>query len=212
MLHVIDDDEPVRQALAMLLRSAGISVETYPSSLAFLDALPCLGEAGVGCVLTDVRMPGLDGVELVRRLKQRGFRRPVIVMTAHGDVQTAVRAMKAGALDFIEKPFDEEALLTVLKGALASQGRPQVPPEADPAADEARARIAALSPREREVLDRLMVGKLNKTIANDLGLSPRTVEVHRARLMTRLEAGSIAEAVRLAVRAEFRGHAADDGT
>jgi two-component system response regulator FixJ len=100
----------------------------------------------------------------------------------------------------------------VLKGALASQERPQVPPEADPAADEARARIAALSPREREVLDRLMVGKPNKTIANELGLSPRTVEVHRARLMTRLEAGSIAEAVRLAVRAEFRGHAADDGT
>jgi two-component system, LuxR family, response regulator FixJ len=203
-VHVIDDDEPVRRAIAMLLRSAGVPAATHPSGLAFLDALPALGEEGVGCVLTDVRMPGLDGVELLRRLGERGFGWPVVVMTAHGDVPTAVRAMKAGAADFVEKPFDDEALLAAIEAALAAPGPPPgAAGTADPAAAEAAARVAALSPREREVLDRIMAGKPNKTIANELGLSPRTVEVHRARLMARLGVGSVAEAVRLAVRAEF---------
>jgi two-component system, LuxR family, response regulator FixJ len=213
-VHVIDDDEPVRRAVAMLLRSAGVPVATHPSGLAFLDALTVLGEEGAGCVLTDVRMPGLDGVELLRRLGERGFRRPVVVITAHGDVPTAVRAMKAGAADFIDKPFDDKALLASVEAALTA---PESPPPvaagaADPAAAEAAARIAALSPREREVLDRMMAGMSNKAIANELGLSPRTVEVHRARLMARLGVGSVAEAVRLAVRAELGRRDASDGS
>ena len=199
---VVDDDDAVRRALAMLFRSAGIPAETYPSGLAFLEALPSLCADAVGCVLTDVRMPGVDGLELLRHLQDRGFRRPVIVMTAHGDVSTAVRAMKAGAVDFVEKPFDDEALLATIDAALKA-------PQASGAAgaDDAAARIAALSPREREVLELLTAGKPNKHIARDLGLSPRTVEVHRARLMARLGVGSLAEAVRLAVQAQLGSRA-----
>ncbi|CAA9528381.1 MAG: Two-component nitrogen fixation transcriptional regulator FixJ [uncultured Solirubrobacteraceae bacterium] len=198
VVHVVDDDDAVRRALAMLFRSAGITVETHPSGLAFLDALGNLDDGAVGCVLTDVRMPGLDGLDLLRRLKECGFGRPVIVMTAHGDVSTAVRAMKAGAADFVEKPFDDQALLAATEAAL---GTPRASGAAG--ADDAAERIAALSPREREVLDLLIAGKPNKLIARDLGLSPRTVEVHRARLMARLGVGSLAEAVRLAVQAEL---------
>jgi two-component system response regulator FixJ len=197
-VHVIDDDEPVRRALAMLLRSAGIPVETYPSGGAFLDALPVLRDDAVGCVLADVRMPDLDGLELLRRLKERGFCRPVVIMTAHGDISTAVRAMKAGAADFLEKPFDDQLLLDACEAALNAS-----PASGATGIDEAAARVAALSPREREVLMLLMTGKSNKQIAWDLGLSPRTVELHRAHLMARLEVGSLAEAVRLAVQAEL---------
>jgi two-component system response regulator FixJ len=198
-VFVIDDDEAVRRAIAMLLRSAGIGAESYPSGLAFLDALPFSGEAPAECVLTDVRMPDLDGLELLRRLKERNFRGPVVVMTAHGDVSTAVRAMKAGAVDFIEKPFDDDALLAMIRTALNAADAPRVAESSV----KAFARLAALSPREREVLELLMLGKPNKAIARDLGLSPRTVEIHRARLLTRLEVGSLAEAVRLAVQAEL---------
>ena len=197
-VYVIDDDDAVRRALAMLFRSAGIPAETHPSGLAFLEALPSFHEEAVGCVLTDVRMPGLDGLELLRRLKEGGFRRPVVVMTAHGDVSTAVRAMRAGAFDFVEKPFEGEAPLAAVEAAL---GTPQAFGGAG--ADDAAVRIAALSPRERQVLDLLIAGKPNKLIARDLGLSPRTVEVHRRRMMARLGVGSLAEAVRLAVRAEL---------
>ena len=195
-VHVVDDDDAVRRALAMLFRSAGIPAETHPSGLAFLEALPSLTGAAVGCVLTDVRMPGLDGLQLLRRLQDHGLPWPVVVMTAHGDVSTAVRAMRAGAVDFVEKPFDDEALLATIEAALK-------PPQASGAAGaaDAAARIAALSPRERDVLDLLLAGKPNKLIARDLGLSPRTVEVHRRRLMARLGVGSLAEAVRLAVQA-----------
>ena len=198
-VYVIDDDEAVRRAITMLLRSAGIDAETYPSGLAFLDSLPRLGKAIVECVLTDVRMPGLDGIELLHRLKAHDFHRPVVVMTAHGDVSTAVRAMKAGAVDFIEKPFDDAALLATVGRAFETAAAP----EANKNAIEAAARLAALSPREREVLELLMAGKPNKAIARDLGLSPRTVEIHRARLLTRLEVGSLAEAVRLAVQGDL---------
>jgi two-component system, LuxR family, response regulator FixJ len=197
-VHVVDDDDAVRRALAMLFRSAGIAVAAHPSGSAFLEALPSLGGDAVGCVLTDVRMPGVDGLELLRRLKEGGFRPPVVVMTAHGDVSTAVRAMKAGAADFVEKPFDDEALLAAVGAALGAARAP-----AAGVSDDAAERIAALSPREREVLDQLVAGKPNKHIARDLGLSPRTVEVHRARMMARLGVGSLAEAVRLAVRAEL---------
>ena len=197
-VHVIDDDEPVRRALAMLLRSAGLPVETYPSGIAFLDALPLLGDDAVGCVLADVRMPELDGLELLRRLTERGFSRPIIIMTAHGDISTAVRAMKAGAVDFVEKPFDDRLLLETCEAALNAS------PASDAAGiDDAAVRVAALSPREREVLTLLMAGKSNKQIAWDLGLSPRTVELHRAHLIARLEVGSLAEAVRLAVQVEL---------
>src|SRR5918997_62475 len=151
-VHVVDDDDAVRRALAMLFRSAGIPVETHPSGSAFLEALPSLRADAVGCVLTDVRMPGLDGLELLRRLKQGGFQRPVVVMTAHGDVAMAVRAMKAGALDFIEKPFDDEALLAVTEAALGTARTPGAAAGADDAAE----RVAALSPREREVLELLI--------------------------------------------------------
>ncbi len=198
-VHVIDDDEAVRRAVAMLLRSAGIGTETYPSGLAFLDTLPLSGKALAECVLTDMRMPELDGLELLRRLKERDFRRPVVVMTAHGDVSTAVQAMKAGAVDFIEKPFDDDALLATISAALATADAPR----AASSSAEALARLAALSPREREVLDLLMLGKPNKEIARDLGLSPRTIEIHRARLLIRLGVGSLAEALRLAVQAEL---------
>lgn len=191
-VHVIDDDDAVRRAVAMLLRSARLAAETYPSGAAFLDALPLPGDGRAACcVLMDVRMPELDGLEMLRRLKARGFRAPVVVMTAHGDVSTAVQAMKAGAADFVEKPFHDEVLLAAIGAALDAAG----PPGA------AAARIEALTPREREVLALLMAGKPNKAVARELGLSPRTVEVHRARLLARLEVGSLAEAVRLAVQA-----------
>jgi two-component system response regulator FixJ len=212
VVHVIDDEEEVRWAVETLLMSAGMAVQTHPSGLAFLDALPGLGS--VGCVLTDVRMPGLDGLELLQRLRQQGFRRPVIVMTAHGDISTAVRSMKEGALDFVEKPFDDEALLAIVRVALSApesteaSGGMELPSSrggagSNPRAAEAAARIAALSPREREVLDLAMDGKPNKVIGYELGISMRTVEVHRMRLMARLGVGSLAEAVRLAVWAEL---------
>ena len=203
-VHVVDDDEAVRRAVTMLLRSAHLGAEAYPSGAALLDAMASAVEGRADCILTDIRMPGLDGLELLRRLRMGGFRGPVVVMTAHGDVPTAVRAMKAGASDFIEKPFDDETLLAVIGAAV---DKAQVPG----AAVKAAARIAQLSPREREVLDLLMAGKSNKVIARDLGLSPRTVEIHRARLMTRLGVGSLAEAVRIAVRAERSVRDSDRG-
>lgn len=196
LVHVIDDDEAVRRAIGMLLRSARIDVEIYPSALAFLDALPSLGHTHAHSVLTDVRMPEMNGIELLRCLKERGFGGPIVIMTAHGDVMTAVRAMKAGATDFIEKPFEDGALLAMVGAALDAADVP------GNGATEAAARIAALSTREREVLEFLVMGKSNKAIAHDLGLSPRTVEIHRARLMARLAVSSLAEAVRLAVLAE----------
>jgi two-component system response regulator FixJ len=196
-VHVIDDDEAVRQALAILLRSGGIAAEAHASALGFLEMLPSLREDSILCVLTDVRMPGMDGLELLQRLKARAFGRPIIVMTAHGDVCMAVQAMKAGAADFVEKPFHARDLLASVR-ALLRQPQPlaaKVP--------GAAARLALLSPREREVLDRLVAGKQNKQIARELELSPRTVEAHRARMMERLGVSSLAEVVRIAVQAEL---------
>lgn len=203
-VHVIDDDEAVRRALAMLLRSTGFRAETHVSGLAFLDALARPGRVPTECVLSDVRMPGLDGIELLRRLKERGFPGPIIVMTAHGDVSTAVQAMKAGAIDFIEKPFDDEALLSAIGAALDHSVSQKT-------VTDAAARISFLSPRERQVLQLLTAGKSNKEVARDLGLSSRTVEVHRARLMAHLGVGSLAEAVRLFVQAELEPQAGSSG-
>jgi two-component system response regulator FixJ len=210
-VHVVDDDEAVRQGITLLLRSAGFEVTTHASGLAFLEALPGLTGGPVGCVLTDVRMPGLDGIALLRRLRDSGFDRPVIVMTAHGDIATAVQAMKAGAADFVEKPFDDDALLELIETALAVvQVAHSNPPNHNQAAlhpdviDAAR-RMAELSVREREVLERLIAGKSNKVVAHELGISQRTAEVHRARMLSRLGVRTLAEAVRLAIKAELAG-------
>lgn len=195
LVHVIDDDLAIRLALEMLLHSAGFDVATYASGFAFLDAVPSLREEGAACIVTDMRMPGLDGLQLLHRLKEQRFRHPVIVMTAHGDVPSAVKVMKAGAADFVEKPFDADVILAAIDTALKAATGQGLHPE--------DSRIAELSAREREVLDMLVAGKPNKLIAAELGISPRTVEVHRARLMARLGVRSLAEAVRIAVRAEL---------
>ena len=196
LVHVVDDDEAVRDSLALLLESSGMSARTYDSAAAFLKALPNLAS---GCVLTDVRMPDLDGLELQRRLMELGVQMPVIVMTGHGDVPIAVEALKAGAADFLEKPFDDAQLLAAVSSALAAGQRAQ--DEQAALAGIAR-RLTSLTPREREVLDRLVAGQPNKTIAYDLGSSPRTVEVHRARVMEKMGVRNLPELVRMTIAAE----------
>jgi len=192
VVHIIDDDAAMRDSLGFLLQVNRIPYRLFESAMAFLADLP--GDAG--CVLTDVRMPEMNGIEMVRRLKERGYRAPVVVMTGHADVPLAIEAMKAGVVDFIEKPFDEALLLSALRTAL-EQGKAQS--EQDAALLETRKRIAALSPRESEVLGGLVDGKANKVIAYDLGISPRTVEIYRANLMTKMQARSLSELVRMAL-------------
>jgi two-component system response regulator FixJ len=195
VVHVIDDDEAVRDSLTFLLRSARLDVRAYESALAFLNALPGIG---AGCVITDVRMPELGGIDLLRRLRDRGVTMPVIVMTGHGDVPLAVEAMKVGAVDFFEKPFDDDAMLAAVRAALGAWEK-GARNESERA--ELQARVSGLSSREREVLDGLVAGLPNKTIAYDLGISPRTVEIYRANVMTKMKAGSLSELVRMALRA-----------
>jgi len=193
--HVIDDDEAVRNSLAFLFECAGLPVQTYDSALAFLDVAPGLQ---AGCIVTDVRMPDMDGLALQRRLLELGVRLPLIVITGHGDVPVAVQALKAGAADFIEKPFDDEVLLAGVRAALAANRRDR---ERGVEVERIAVRLARLTPREREVLDRLVAGQQNKAIAYDLGSSPRTVEIHRARVMEKMGAGSLSELVRMALAA-----------
>ena len=200
-VHVIDDDEAVRESLSFLLRTARIEVRTYPSAVAFLDALP---ETKSNCIITDVRMPGLSGIDLLRRLKELKVAIPVIVITGHGDVPLAVEAMKFGAADFLEKPFDDEVMLASVRSALMRQ-EGETKRQAERAAIENK--LAALSNRERDVLDGLVAGRANKQIAFDLGISPRTVEVYRANLMTKMQASSLSELVRMAIVAEILGAA-----
>jgi two-component system response regulator FixJ len=195
-VHVIDDDAAVRRSLERLLDGAGFQVVSYESPAAFLEAASGLS---AGCVLLDIRMPGVDGLEVQARLNRLRVRLPVIVMTGHGDVPSAVRAMKAGAIDFLEKPFRDETLLKVIEGAFAKASRLIGDREAERAAQ----RIATLSPREREVLDALLAGRPNKVIAFDLNISVRTVEVHRLHMMGRLGTKQFADAIRLAVMAKL---------
>ena len=194
-VHVVDDDEAVRRSLERLLDAAGFHVVSYQSPTAFLNTASGLS---AGCVLLDIRMPGVDGLEVQSRLNRLRVNLPVIVMTGHGDVPSAVRAMKAGAVDFLEKPFDDETLLNAIGGAFAKASRLI---GGDREAVRAAQRIATLSPREREVLDALLAGRPNKVIAFDLNISVRTVEVHRARMMERLGTKQFADAIRLAVMA-----------
>jgi two-component system response regulator FixJ len=193
IIHVVDDDEAVRQSLAFLLGSAGFAVRLYDSAMSFLAA----GVAG-GCLITDIRMPGMSGLDLLHALRAKACGLPIIVITGHGDVPLAVEAMKAGAVDFIEKPFDQEVLLSAVRTALDRSG--------GGASEEERvatAKLASLSARERQVLEGLVAGQSNKAIARDLGISPRTVEVYRANLMTKLEARSLSELIRMALRVEI---------
>jgi two-component system response regulator FixJ len=195
VVHVVDDDVAVRQSLAFLLGSAGLSVRLYDSALSFLAALPGLAN---GCVVTDIRMPEMDGLEMQRHLRSRGVELPVIVITGHADVPLAVEAMKAGAIDFIEKPFDDDALLVAIRTALDVQVREA---QKESRTAEIMRRVDSLSDRERQVLDGLVAGKANKVIAYDLGISPRTVEIYRANVMTKMQAASLSELVRIALMA-----------
>lgn len=197
VIHVIDDDDAVRQSLAFLLSTAGYEVEEHPSARAFVsDGLATANTAG--CIITDVRMPDMTGIELLEMIKQRGVTVPVVVITGHGDVPLAVAAMKLGAADFLEKPFDDVAILDVVKSALA---RRQKDHQHDALREEVIERVAALSQRERQVLELLVAGQANKMIAYDLGISPRTVEVYRANVMTKMKAQSLSELVRMALLA-----------
>ena len=198
LVHVVDDDDAVRDSLAFLLRTEGLEVRTYESPLQLLAAEGPMA----GCVVTDVRMPEMSGLELIRRLKEAGTDVPVVVMTGHADVPLAVEAMKAGVVDFIEKPFDDEAMLAAIRSALARQPRQDA--EDDPRTAAIRKRLDSLSGREHEVLEGLVAGKPNKIIAYDLNISPRTVEVYRANVMTKMQAGSLSELVRMTMLIDGR--------
>ena len=195
IIYVVDDDEAVRQSLEFLLKTAGHTVRGFELGEEFLQILP---KVGFGCVVTDVRMPGISGIDLLRKVKELKPDLPVIVITGHGEIALAVQAMKIGAIDFLEKPFDDEHLLGAVRSALNQ--------EADAAKrraelTEVQDKLAALSNRERQVLEGLVAGNANKNIAFDLGISPRTVEIYRANVMTKMSANSLSDLVRMAMMA-----------
>ena len=194
VVHVVDDDMSMRDSIAFLLGAEGISARTYESARALLDSGSALDS---GCIVTDIRMPEMDGMELVAELQRRGVRLPVIVLTGHGDVALAVQAMKAGVADFLEKPFDDEALLRAVRASLA-QGADQLERELERAA--VMERLAQLTVREREVFDAIVTGDSNKAAALKLGISPRTVEIYRANVMTKMQAATLPELVRMALQ------------
>jgi two-component system response regulator FixJ len=195
-VYVIDDDEAMRDSLDFLLGSADFEVTLFESAQHFLDAV---SSVGFGCVVSDVRMPGIDGLELLKRLKTSRGALPVVIMTGHGDVPLAVEAMKLGAVDFLEKPFEDDRLIGMIDAALRQAGSNAL---SEAAMLDITARIASLSPRERQVMDGLVAGLSNKLIAREYDISPRTIEVYRANVMTKMQAGSLSELVRLAMRAE----------
>jgi two-component system response regulator FixJ len=194
VVYLIDDDRPVLESLAFLLATVGYRVESFQSALTFLEA----ELVSSACIVTDVRMPEMDGLELLRRLGERAVRPPVIVMTGHGDIPLAVEAMRSGAVDFLEKPFDDQVLLRSLEQALISANRRGPAMGMDPVL---QGKFDRLTARELETLQLLVRGKPNKIIAFELGISPRTVEVHRANLMSKMEASSLSELVRMALTA-----------
>ena len=204
VVYVVDDDEGARESLAFLLESADLHVETFASAPAFLAALP---DARTGCVITDVRMPEMSGQELVSRLAALDVRLPVIMITGHGDIPMAVEAMRAGVVDFIEKPFGEARILDALARALEAGPRPAAPHASD---EETlvRQRLDTLSERERQVLDGVVDGHPNKVIARDLGISPRTVEIYRAKLMVKMHADNLAALVRMTLSLRSAGQTA----
>jgi two-component system response regulator FixJ len=196
MVHLVDDDEAIRRSVGFMLKTSGFQVRVYESGIELLKSASSLEP---GCVLLDIRMPGMDGLEVLAALRAKGVSLPVIIMTGHGDVSLAVQAMKAGALDFIEKPFEKAVLVSAIDQGVERLKRSAADVDG---ADEAAVKLKALTPREREVLDGLAKGLPNKTIAYDLGISPRTVEIHRANLMTKLGVRSLSEALRIAFAAQ----------
>ncbi|KQY98446.1 two-component system response regulator [Pseudolabrys sp. Root1462] len=197
IIYVVDDDDAVRQSLEFLLSTAGFKARGFDSAKALFSVLP---EIDSGCIITDVRMPEITGIDLLKKVKEVKPGLPVIVITGHGDVALAVEAMKIGAIDFLEKPFDDDGLIAAVKAALsnaADSGKRQAE------LDAIREKLAALSNRERQVLNGLVAGQPNKTIAFDLGISPRTVEIYRANLMTKMGANSLSDLVRMAMLADI---------
>jgi len=194
-VYVIDDDEAMRDSLNFLLDSSGFGVTLFDDAQAFLDVLPGLA---FGCVVSDVRMPGIDGIELLKRMKAQQSPFPILIMTGHGDVPLAVEAMKLGAVDFLEKPFEDDRLTTMIETAIR-QAEPAAKNEA--ISQDIAARVASLSPRERQVMEGLIAGLSNKLIAREYDITPRTIEVYRANVMTKMQANSLSELVRIAMRA-----------
>jgi two-component system response regulator FixJ len=195
LVHIVDDEEAIRRSASFMLKTSGYAVETWANGVAFLKEIRHVSE---GCILLDVRMPEMDGLEVQQALLERGVTMPVIILTGHADVSIAVRAMKAGAVDFLEKPFEKAVLIASIEAAFA---RMEAAEGAAARSAEAEVVLGILTPREREVLEGLAQGLPNKTIAYDLGISPRTVEVHRANLMAKLEVRSLSDALRLAFAA-----------
>jgi two-component system response regulator FixJ len=202
MIHIVDDEEAIRRSAGFMLKTSGFTVATYASGVAFLREVR---HAEPGCILLDVRMPDMDGLEVQQALLERGVALPVIILTGHGDISIAVRAMKAGAVEFIEKPFEKAMLLDAI--GIAFERLDDTGKRAARAADAA-VMISALTGREQDVLKGLADGLPNKTIAYDLGISPRTVEVHRANLMTKLGVRSLSDALRIA----FAANLGNDGS
>lgn len=196
LVHLVDDDAAVRRSVGFMLKTSGCHVESYESGTELLKNRASLES---GCILLDIRMPGMDGLEVQKALHEKGVALPVIIMTGHGDVGLAVKAMKAGAVDFIEKPFGKETLLSSLEEGFRRLSQKEA---AHDRRKDAEVRLQALTSREREVLEGLAQGLPNKTIAYDLGISPRTVEIHRANLMTKLGVRSLSEALRIAFAAQ----------
>lgn len=193
---IVDDDEAVRDSLGLLLKAAGIGSRSYDSAEAFLDAFD---PREYGCLVLDIRMPGMGGLELQTVLQQRNVALPIVFITAHGDVPMAVEAVRQGAVDFIQKPFDDEALVEKVSGALTSSARQH---EEELERNDIRRRVDSLTARERQVMTQVVRGKANKVIASDLGVSQRTVEIHRSRVMEKMQAASLAQLVRMVLVAE----------